>query len=189
MKKYLLIFFLSLSLLACSNSKVIDQKCKSHKCSVSLKNINFSYHNLNNGRLEFDLAANTTGWVAIGFGAQHKMAGATIIIAYVDKNGKVVSSYDYGVSSGSHKPISSLMNQPSGYYDEVKSLSGYVHDGWTHISFTLPVTSKNIKYGYDFSKVKDQKLKVILAYGSNNQKNLSIHHTYATSYQIDKLKI
>ena len=160
----------------------LKQGCGPKFCQIEGKNILMRYQAEGKGRMLIHLSAKTTGWVAVGFGATHAMKDANIVIGYVSHQGKMVWSNDYGVSAWRHQSIKSL-----GGVNEVKAIKGYIKEGWTHLVFTIPLKTKDLKYGKNFQVGKP--ISVILAYGKNNAKNLKSYHQYKAQAMIASFKL
>lgn len=139
------------------------------KCFYKKGDIKFNYKVIDD-HLLISLKAKTSGWIALGFNLKYAMKDATIIIGYFD-NSKSVIREDYGISAYKHSSISSL----GGKY-KVNLVSGNYVDGWTNLIFKMPLRPKDIKYGANISL--DKQIKIILAYGENNEKNFTSYHKY-----------
>ncbi|WP_440616294.1 DOMON domain-containing protein [Cysteiniphilum sp. 6C5] len=163
---------------AFAGAKASNEVCKEGVCALHLKNMYLSYQMQADKNIKFTLSAKTTGWVAVGFGANNTMTGAVMVLGYVDADGKVQLSQEYGVKGRPpHKSVVSLGGVP-----EVKLVSGKVEKGQTTISFTLPMTPSSAKYNYTFTQGED--IPIILAYGKNGVKNFTSYHQYRTSAEI-----
>lgn len=187
---FLLVIFLSgCSYLFAANATTNCQN-GGNVCKVSAENIYFTYQKASNpNELLITLSAKTSGWVAVGFGATDDMKDADIIMGYIKqdkKDNKVVISNEYGVSKWRHKSLSKL-----GATSEVKVISGEYKDGWTTIQFTIPLKPKDTKYGKDFTTTnpKGENMSVILAYGSNDQKNFTKYHQYRAKGEMAKFVV
>ena len=121
------------------------------------------------------ISTQTTGWVAVGFGATNAMANANIIIAYVS-NGVLNIRDDYGVSQTSHNSDLNL-----GGTDNILHSSGTEENGITTVQFQIPLNS-----GDQYDKVLDpgQNISIILARGGNSSDNFTSMHSAAISGQI-----
>ena len=170
-----MLFFVFFASFGFSGAKISKIDCKKNSCSVHLNNMFLSYETYSKQLVKVTLSAKTTGWVAIGFGAGYKMKGAHIVIAYVDK-GKVHLSYEYGYTSVSHKAVA----QPK----TIHALSGAIKEGWTTVSFTMPLKLNGETQ--TFSQVK--KSAVILAYGENGAKNFASYHAFRTYLVVPPFK-
>ena len=117
-------------------------------------------------KIHFQLSAETTGWVAIGFDPEKAMQGANIIIGAV-KNGKVRIEDHYGDRKRNHKSDKKL-----GGENHVLDPKGSETDGVTTISFTLPLDSGD-KWDkpIDPSKVS----RIMLAYGTGRDSFRAAH--------------
>lgn len=125
--------------------------------------------------LEVILSAQTTGWIAVGFGATSAMANANIIIGYVS-NGTLNIRDDFGVSQSSHSSDLSL-----GGTSNILVSSGTEENGATTIQFQIPLNS-----GDQFDKVltPGQNISLILARGGNSADNFTSVHNAVGSGQI-----
>lgn len=156
--------------------------CNGKVCKVSSNDIYFTYQKADNNRILIDLSAKTSGWIAVGFGATNDMKNANIIMGYVKDDGKVMISNEYGVGKWSHQSLKSLNAQ-----SEVQLVSGSYKDGWTHLSFTLPINPEDKIYGKVFKT--GQTISVILAYGRDGEKNFDSYHQYRAKGEIVDFKL
>jgi uncharacterized protein YxeA len=130
------------------------------------------------------MSAPTTGWVAVGFGATFAMKNAYMVIAYIDEQGKVQVSEEYGTGAWSHSSIKSMggqsqISQVTGSYDK--------NTNTTTISFEMPLASKDKKYGKVLTKGKE--VTIIMAYGKDGAKNFTNHHQFRASKTIKNFSI
>ena len=118
--------------------------------------------------LNVQLAAPTTGWLAIGFDPTNKMADANILIGYVT-DGSVFLRDDFGAGQVKHSPDTKL-----GGEEHFSDLEGNETGGITRIRFTIPLDS-----GDAFDKVLEQgrTYKVIYSYGPNGKDDFGSYHT------------
>ena len=139
------------------------------------------YSNAMDSSLKFDLqwkiegenlmvqmAAPTTGWLSVGFDAEDKMAGANILIGYVE-DGMAMLRDDYGSGAVKHEADSAL-----GGSDDFSDVSGSEADGTTIISFTIPLNSGDSN---DKPLEAGKAYKVIYAYGPNGKDDFGSYHT------------
>ncbi|MCF6765122.1 DOMON domain-containing protein [Thiotrichales bacterium 19S3-7] len=180
---FLCVIFLSgCSYLFAATAQTSCQKA-SNTCKVSAENIYFTYQKASNSdAMLITLSAKTTGWVAVGFGATDDMRDANIIMGYINKDNQPVISNEYGVGKWSHKSMASL-NAPT----EVQLISGKYENGWTTIQFTIPLESKDKKYGKVFKTGSN--ISVILAYGPNGKKNFTSYHQFRAKGEITDFKL
>jgi uncharacterized membrane protein YidH (DUF202 family) len=82
-------------------------------------------------RIFIGLRANTTGWLAIGFGATAQMKDADMAIGYVDSSGDatIVDS----ISTGPNGPHPS--DESQGGTDDIESYDGSEEGGWTVLEY------------------------------------------------------
>jgi hypothetical protein len=114
-----------------------------------------------------------TGWVGIGFGPTGTgMDGANIIIGYVDDNGSVVLSDEYGQGLN-HFPIVSHF----GGKDDIISKAGSISNGKTTIEFVFPLNSGD---QYHYALTPGGTHGFILAY-QQSAKDLTTQHTSAAA--------
>ncbi len=155
-------------------SSGIAQSCeKPCALETNSNNVKATYQ-VSGDRLIINLSAKTTGWVAIGFGATKYMKDADIIMGYINTDGKLVVSNEYGDGFFSHKSVESL-----GGKSNIKVISGNLKEGWTTMAFSIPLNPKDTKYAKSF-KAGD-KMKVLIAYSSDGAKNFTSIHKYKTT--------
>lgn len=118
--------------------------------------------------LHVQVAAMTTGWVAVGFDPSSRMADANIIIGYV-ANGELTISDDYGVGPTRHAP-----DTANGGTMDVTNATGEERDGGTLIRFTIPLDSGD---AWDRPLVPGESYRIILAHGPNGADNLRTRHS------------
>lgn len=128
---------------------------------------------MNEGELELELSAPTTGWIAVGFEPSSMMKDANIIIGAV-VDGEVAVEDHFGVSLFAHKPDTDL-----GGTKDVTPGSGSESDGRTTFSFSVPYDTGD---AYDVPLVSGDTVQVILAYG--NRDNFRNKHSYRTKAEI-----
>jgi len=118
--------------------------------------------------LHVQMAAVTTGWIALGFDPTKMMAGANIIIGYVS-DGSVFLSDDYGSGQVKHSPDEEL-----GGEEHLSRIDGEEENGATRIRFTIPLNSGD---SYDKPLVPGNTYKVIYAYGPNGSDDFGSYHS------------
>lgn len=125
--------------------------------------------------INIQLSAKTEGWVAIGFNPTKKMKDANFILGYV-KNNKVVITDHYGITAHQHKPDKKLGGQ-----ENISNMAGQEKDGFTTISFTIPLDS-----GDETDQVisLDGKTTVLLAYGSGRD-SFRTRHKFRTILEVE----
>jgi hypothetical protein len=87
--------------------------------------------------ITFTMKAKTTGWVAVGFNPTTMMKDANILIGRV-KKGKAKVEDHFGISSIKHKKDKRARGKSN-----VSNVSGSEENGWTTLSFTIPLDSKD----------------------------------------------
>lgn len=126
-------------------------------------------------KIHIQLAAKTTGWVAIGFDPENAMQGANIIIGAV-KNGKVRIEDHYADRKRGHQSDEKL-----GGNNHVLDPRGMEADGVTTISFTLPLNS-----GDKWDKPIDpgQRSRIMIAYGGGRD-SFRAGHVWRGIYDVN----
>ncbi len=114
------------------------------------------------------MAAETTGWVAIGFDPDNRMEGADMVIGWVADSGEAqcVDAYATG-PTGPHPPDTEL-----GGEDSILEYSGAEGEGRTVIEFMRPLAGDD---EFDKSIPLTGELVVIVAFGSDDE--FSQRHT------------
>jgi len=141
---------------------------------VQSKKITFSWK-VAGDTLVVKIAAETKGWVGIGFNPSKKMKGADFILGYV-KNGKVKIRDDFGSSNTSHKPDEIL-----GGTSDVTLIGGEEVGGVTTVEFTIPLKSGDKKDSE--IKVEGDTI-VLLAYGSGRD-GFTARHKFRTALKVN----
>jgi len=118
----------------------------------------------------FEVAGETTGWVAVGFDPSSKMNNSNIIIGYVH-SGVVTVSDDFGSSVETHAVDTSSSGQ-----NNLSAVTGNETAGWTTIRFTIPKDSGDAK---DKALASGQTHVVMLAKSSAD--DLTTAHTSTNS--------
>jgi hypothetical protein len=113
--------------------------------------------------LKVVVKAPTTGWVAVGFQPSSMMKDANIIIGYVKGNQLFIRN-DYGTGNTVHE---------SSLKENILEKSGKEADGYTEISFTIPLNSGDSKLK---ALVPGNECDVILGYGPNDADNFKAFH-------------
>lgn len=136
--------------------------------------ITFSW-TVNGDNLAVKLAAETDGWVGIGFNPTEQMAGANFILGYV-KNGEAQVIDDFGYDENRHKSDTKLDGTT-----DVTLVSGTEAGGITTIEFTLPLDSGD----KNDSKIDvNGDTKILLAYGAGRDSFLS-KHKYRSTHTVN----
>jgi hypothetical protein len=128
---------------------------------------------VDNQDLEVIVSAPTSGWIAVGFDPSSMMRDANFIMCAVVSGDAVVRD-DFGVSSTSHSPDTSL-----GGVDNVTIIDGSENSGRTEVRFSIPLDSGD---EYDRALVPGNEYTVLLAYATDD--SFSIGHSYRASATI-----
>jgi len=123
--------------------------------------------------INIKLKAEATGWVAIGFDPSFMMKDANIIIGYV-KDGKTTIEDHFAFTKTKHKKDIEL----GGKYN-ISNKSGIEKDGFTEISFTIPLNSGDEK---DTVLKQGKMHKVIFAYSDKD--DLTSYHKKRTGMKV-----
>ena len=118
--------------------------------------------------LNVQVAAPTTGWIAVGFDPENKMGGANILIGYV-VDGEAHLRDDFGSGQVKHESDLGL-----GGVENFTNLEGEENDGVTVIRFTIPLDSGD---SYDKPLQAGKSYKVIYAYGASGKDDFKTYHT------------
>lgn len=118
-------------------------------------------------RLHVTLVAPTTGWVAVGFDPSRGMAGADILIGYVDGDTVLVRD-DYGVSPFSHAPDERRRGT-----SDIADAAGHERDGRTTLSFSIPLDSGD---AMDNPLVPGREYPILVAYGPDGADDFTTYH-------------
>lgn len=143
--------------------------------SVSIDDFQMTW-SIGENDLEITTSAPTTGWIAVGFKPSAAMKDADIVIGYV-AGGEVFIRDDWGDNYTSHKADIDL-----GGTDDVTAVSGYEENGFTGITFSIPLSSGD---QFDHVLEEDGTYTVILAYGSNDADDFEGHHQWVGTVQIE----
>lgn len=126
-------------------------------------------------KIHFQLAAKTTGWVAIGFDPEKVMQGANIIIGAV-KKGKVRIEDHYANRKRNHTSDEKL-----GGKNHVMDPRGKESDGVTTISFSLPLNSGE---KWDKPIEPGQKSRIMIAFGADRD-SFRAGHVWRGIYDVN----
>ena len=139
---------------------------------VKDKKISFAWK-VEGDKLAVKLAAETEGWVGIGFNPSKEMKDADFIIAYV-KDGETKIFEEFGDSESSHSP-----DKKNGSTTDVALVGGTESGGITTVEFTIPLksTDKNRAININGDTV------VLLAYAGRD--SLKTKHTYRTALKVN----
>ncbi len=117
------------------------------------------------------LQANTTAWLAIGFGPERTHVGANIVIGAVANGGlELLDSYGTSERETFHTADTEL-----GGTNNIVASAGAYADGVTTIEFQIPLNSGD---QYDKKLQSGDTVNIILAVGSTS--DLTSMHSYAT---------
>lgn len=137
-------------------------------------NMNFSW-SLDEDRIHIEISAKTTGWVGIGFNPEKAMKGSNIIIGAV-KKGKAKIEDHFGNKTRGHIPDSK-----EGGQNHVENASGNEVDGFTTLSFTIPLDTGE---KFDTPIKADGTDIVMLAYGGGRD-NFKGRHPFRAVYKVN----
>lgn len=121
---------------------------------------------------EITVSAQVRGWVAVGINPTNRMKDANFLIGYV-KDGVATVRDDYGVGATSHNDDTKI-----GGVANILSSAGSELDGWTTVTFVVPLNSGDAKD----SLIKSGKHKVIL--GASNSDSFTGPHSKVGSAEI-----
>lgn len=174
MKKQLILFVCLMLLINILSAQEALERDYTYQ-NLNQNGFELQWRTTSSANLEVILSAQTTGWIAVGFGATSAMANANIIIGYVS-NGTLNIRDDFGVSQTSHSSDLSL-----GGTSDIIISSGTEENGSTTIQFQIPLNSTD-----QFDKVltPGQNISLILARGANNADNFTSVHNAVSSGQI-----
>lgn len=130
---------------------------------------------LNQDTIQIRVAANTDGWVAVGFNPSSRMKDANIVMGYV-KNGKVSIADHYGTAERQHEE-----DTKAGGQTNVDNISGKEANGITEIAFAMPLNSGD---GKDQPILADQDNIVLLAYGAGRD-SFRTKHVFRTVLKVN----
>lgn len=128
-----------------------------------------------NDKLTISLAAETEGWVAVGFNPSEAMKDANFILGYV-KNGTVTMADHFGVTHHQHKSDEKL-----GGKNNITDVSGNEKKGVTTIVFTIPLKSGDEN---DPEISPDGETTVLLAYSSGRD-SFRTRHKFRTTLKVN----
>lgn len=121
------------------------------------------------------LAAETEGWVGIGFNPSKRMKDANFILGYV-KNGKVKVTDHHGTTERQH-----VKDKKLGGEKNVSDVAGKEENGVTEIRFTIPLDSGDPK---DSPIWTDKPNTILLAHGSGRD-SFRTKHVFKTALTVD----
>jgi hypothetical protein len=141
---------------------------------VDVDNMTFQWK-VDGDNLHVGLKAKTSSWVGIGFNPTEGMKDANFILGYV-KGDKVKITDHYGTTARQHNKDSK-----SGGQDNITNAAGNEANGFTEISFTIPLNSGDAKDG---AILPDKENVVLLAYGPGRD-SFKTRHAFKTALKID----
>lgn len=142
--------------------------------SVEAEEMEFKWR-IADGRLEVELSAMSTGWLAVGFDPSRVMKDANIIIGYVE-GGEVTVSDQFGSGAFSHTADTEL-----GGTNDIIEADGREEDGRTAISFSIPLDSGD---EYDTVLAAGQTHTILVACGPDGSDNFSKKHMYRAKLEL-----
>lgn len=163
---------LCISMLVWAPSGFGESMVYDHK--IEVKNMDFQWK-VDGPDIHIKLKAKTTGWVGIGFNPSKEMKDANFILGYV-KQGKPRATDHYGHTLRQHKSDKKL-----GGKKNVSNIAGKEENGFTEISFTIPLDSGDPK---DQAISLDKDTTVMLAYGAGRDSFRS-KHQFKTSLKVN----
>lgn len=125
-----------------------------------------------NTEIKFEIAAPTTGWVAVGFNDRDAILHADLLQFKVEQ-GIVYGEDQYVQAMGVHPNDVSL---PGGQ-NQIRNLKGREENGWTYISFDLAWESTDPN---DFALRPQKPLWLLLAYSTSDD---FAHHSRVRQHQ------
>ena len=124
--------------------------------------------------LSVQVAAATTGWIAVGFDPSNRMADANIIIGYVS-GGEVHLRDDFGTGNTRHGA-----DVDNGGTDDLSDVEGEETGGVTTIRFTIPLDSGD---STDKPLVAGSTYKIIVARGPDDTDDFGTYHGSRGSFE------
>lgn len=115
---------------------------------------------VNNGQLKVKLAAETEGWVGIGFNPSEQMKDANFVIGFV-KDGEVTVSDEHGIENKQHTEDTDI-----GGTADIMDYSGSEDPSGTEIAFTIPLAASD---SLDKPIDTTGEITVLLAYGRTDR--------------------
>lgn len=151
----------------CMNSFAYDHEVKDKKISFAWK--------IDGETLAVKMAAETDGWVGIGFNPSAKMKDANFVLGYV-KKGEAKIIDEYGDSERNHTP-----DEKGGGSTDAVLVNGTEEEGVTTIEFTIPLNSGDKNDG-----VIDPNgdTIVLLAYGAGRD-SFKSKHKYRSTFKVN----
>ena len=152
---------------------VVSVQAGQYDYEVKDKKISFAWK-VDGDKLVVKMAAETEGWVGIGFNPSKEMKGANFILGYV-KDGEAKITDEFGDGENSHIPVDKV-----GGANIVTLVGGTETGGVTTIEFTIPL--KAADKSHSDLKTSGETL-VLLAYGGRD--SFKMKHTYRTALKVN----
>ncbi|MFW5850138.1 MAG: DOMON domain-containing protein [Spirochaetota bacterium] len=143
--------------------------------SVSSAGVNVQW-SISGDEISVQLAAVTTGWVAIGFDPTRQMQDANFIIGFV-RDGEVTVRDDFGIGRISHGP-----DVENGGTNDILSAEGEERDGVTVIRFSIPLDSGDPR---DRPLAAGSSHTIIVAHGPNGADDFTTPHVRRGSVEVE----
>lgn len=124
---------------------------------------------VNGDQIDFEISADTTGWVAIGFNPSRLMKDADYVFGFV-KDGKATVSDHFGDGTFSHVDDEAL-----GGKNNILDYSGSESAGKTTLKFSIPVDSGD---EYDSVLTPGETHTVLFAHGPDGADNFRQKHNF-----------
>jgi hypothetical protein len=178
MKKVIILIVMlavSISFIAASGDKeeAVVSTATDSASSASLDNASLAWE-VSGEEIIFTFAANTTGWISVGFNPSRVMKDAQYVIGYV-ADGQTAVRDDFGTGTFAHGPDTDL-----GGTDDIRLISGREENGWTELVFALPIDSGD---EYDVPLTIGETHKILIAYGPDGKDDFRTKHTFKTSFE------
>ena len=144
--------------------------------SVTVDDLSFQLQwQIDGDMLNLQMAAPTTGWIAVGFEPTNKMKDANILIGYI-ADGTAMLRDDFGTGAVKHGA-----DTDNGGSSDFTNLEGNETDGGTILSFSIPLDSGD---AYDKVLAEGSSIKVIIAYGPDDTDDFGTIHAKRGSTEI-----
>lgn len=163
---------MGIGLIMCGTITTVQAAQYDHE--VKDKKISFAWK-VDGDKLAVKLAAETDGWVGIGFNPSKDMKDANFILGYV-KDGDTKILDEFGDSESSHVPDDKL-----GGTTDVTLVGGTETGGMTTVEFTMPLKSADKN---DSTINVNGDTLVLLAYGGGRD-SFKTKHTYRTALKVN----
>ncbi len=163
---------MSVGLLLCTMTATAQAAQYDHE--VKEKKISFAWK-IDGDKLAVKLAAETEGWVGIGFNPSKDMKDANFVLGYV-KDGETKLIDDFGDSESSH-----VTDEKLGGSNDVTLVAGTETGGVTTIEFTMPLKSTD---KHDGALNVNGDTIVLLAYAGGRD-SFKTKHSYRIALKIN----